>query len=83
MTYIDSRTCAEKFEQELNHFQYMKNCESTSTENKNKLVGMISNLISEFYVDTTQLSNFMYEYPDKSRIFIYSYKDNWVVQACH
>lgn len=83
MSYVDTRTCAEIFVQELNRFQYIKNNSSLSTEIKNKFANIVEEYLSEFYTNTCKLSDFMYEYPDKSRVFIYNYKGNWIAQACH
>ena len=83
MGYVDSRSSAEKFVQELNRFQCIKNSSSLSVEIRNKFADIIAEYLSEFYTDTYQLSDFMYEYPDKSRVFMYFYKDNWIAQVCH
>lgn len=83
MTYGDNRSSAEIFAQELSYLQRMKTHESSVELSQMTYTKLIDELINEFYINTTQLSDFMYEYPDKSRIFIYNYKDNWIAQVCH
>lgn len=74
---------AEKFEQDLNSLQKLLYSTHIANNGKVAIIESISELISELSINTVRLSDFMYEFPDKSRIFIYSYKNNWVVQACH
>ena len=44
---------------------------------------MIDHTVSELSIKAIQLSDFMYEFKDKSRLFIYKHKDRWNVQICN
>lgn len=91
MMHDGTHTEAEITEYEISSIQRnidrVNDNEDYSEEFRNKtyeaLTTMIDHTVSELSIKAIQLSDFMYEFKDKSRLFIYKHKDRWNVQICN
>ena len=82
MYEYEEHTSAEKIIFEIEYLQNKIKKSNWSDICKEHLRTMINHHIESIYNNAIKLSDFMYEYPDKSRVFMYKYKDNWVIQEC-